>query len=233
MNAESTPPSDMPAETDVTSGTTRVLIVDDHALFRRGLRSVLDSEAGIKVLAEAGTLADARQLRLDNFDVVLLDVRLPDGSGIDFVAQVLAANPGARIVMLTVSDDDADLYEAVKAGAAGYLLKDLAVDEVGEAVRVAAGGESAFSPPMASKLVDGFNEMADRAVRNVDTKLTRREREVLGFVAKGWSNRKIAEALGLSENTIKNHLRNLCEKLGVHTRTEAVTTAVKDGLIDL
>lgn len=218
----------------VTQKPLRVLIVDDHALFRHGLRSVLDAEDDVTVVAEAGTIAEAERVRPDGYDIVLLDVRLPDGSGIDFVPTILDQNPDARVLMLTVSDEGEDLYKAVKAGASGYLLKDLAVDAVTDAVRVAARGESSFSPQMASKLVAGFNEMVGRASRGEgEARLTRREREVLDFVAKGWSNRKIADTMHLSENTVKNHLRNLCEKLDAHTRTEAVTRAVKEGWITL
>lgn len=214
--------------------TKSVLIVDDHALMRRGLRSVLDQEPDINVVAEVGSIAEAEEIDPSTFDIVLLDVRLPDGSGIEFVPKLLEANPGVRVLMLTVSDEGQDLYDAVKAGAAGYLLKDLAVEAVTDAVRVAARGESSFSPQMASKLIDGFNEMADRAARgDSQARLTKREREVLTFVAKGWSNRQIADSMHLSENTVKNHLRNVCEKLGAHTRTEAVTRAVKEGWISL
>ncbi len=218
----------------IEGGPLRVLIVDDHALFRRGLRSVLDVESDIAVVGEAGTLAEAKTFKPSSYDVVLLDIRLPDGSGIDYVQSVLDENPSAKVLMLTVSDDGKDLYGAVKAGAVGYLLKDLAVEAVADAVRVAARGESSFSPQMASKLVAGFNQMADRSARGESAmRLTKREREVLTFVAKGWSNRKVADAMHLSENTIKNHLRNVCEKLGAHTRTEAVTRAVREGWISL
>jgi len=136
--------------------------------------------------------------------------------------------------MLTVSDEDRDLYDAVEAGATGYLLKEIAIEAVADAVRVAARGESSFSPQMATKLVAGFTHMSTLAGhRRGDVHLTKRETEVLGCVAEGWSNRRIADALHLSENTVKNHLRNICEKLGAHSRTEAVARGVKDGWISL
>jgi len=215
-------------------GRLGVLIIDDHALFRRGLRSVLELEDDISVVAEAASLAEAERVDLDGVDVVLLDVSLPDGSGIGLVGSLIEMNPSAKILMLTVSDEDEDLYAAVKAGAVGYLLKEIAVDAVTDAVRVAARGESSFSPQMASKLLAGYTHMSELADRPEGTaRLTRRELEVLGLVAKGWSNRRIADDLHLSENTVKNHLRNVCEKLGAHTRTEAVTTAVREGWISL
>jgi DNA-binding NarL/FixJ family response regulator len=212
----------------------RVMIVDDHALFRHGLRSVLEADAGISVVAEAGSCADLAAVDPAGCDIVLLDVALPDGSGLDELPRILTAAPDTRVVMLTVSDDHHDLYRAVQAGAVGYLLKDLALDAVVDSVRVAAAGDSSFSPQMASKLVAGFNHMADMAAKEAGpTRLTRREREVLTHVAKGWSNRRIADELHLSENTVKNHLRNVCEKLDAHTRTEAVTRAVREGWITL
>lgn len=223
---------DMDDHRNADGHVCRVLIVDDHSVFRHGLRSVLEDESDIDVVAEAGTVAEALAVPAGSYDVVLLDVMLPDGSGIDLVARILDLNPAAKVVMLTVSDEGEDLYNAVTAGAVGYLLKDLAIDAVNDAVRVAARGESSFSPQMASKLVAGFNEIA-AAQTDTRARLTKREREVLSYVAKGWSNRRIADALHLSENTVKNHLRNVCEKLDAHTRTEAVTTAMREGWITL
>lgn len=215
-----------------TDDAYRVLIVDDHSVFRHGLRSVLEAEPDITVVAEAGSVSEALEVTPTSYDVVLLDVMLPDGSGIEVVPRILEQNPEAKVVMLTVSDEGEDLYASVTAGAVGYLLKDLAIDAVTDAVRVAARGESSFSPQMASKLVAGFNEIA-AAQTDTRARLTKREREVLTHVAKGWSNRRIADVLHLSENTVKNHLRNVCEKLGAHTRTEAVTTAMREGWITL
>lgn len=214
-----------------------MLLVDDHAVFRRGMRSVIDEEPDMVVVAEAGSIAELAERdahQTGQVDVALVDVRLPDGSGIDVAAQLLLADPAVRVVMLTVSDDDADLYDAVKAGVVGYLLKEIAIDAVAESVRLAARGESSFSPQMATKLVSGFTHMSTLAGRGPDqTSLTKREAEVLGCVAEGWSNRRIADNLHLSENTVKNHVRNICGKLGAHSRTEAVARGVKGGWITL
>lgn len=223
----------VPGRTDVL----RVLLVDDHAVFRRGLRSVIDVEDDMVVTGEAGSVAELAHLdtaTLGRVDVALVDVRLPDGSGIDVAERLVSGLPDTRVVMLTVSDDDRDLYDAVKAGVVGYLLKEIAIDAVADAVRVAARGESSFSPQMATKLVAGFTHMSTLAgQRPGPARLTRRETEVLGCVAEGWSNRRVADALHVSENTVKNHLRNICEKLGARSRTEAVARGVKDGWISL
>lgn len=213
---------------------TRVLLVDDHAVFRRGMRSVIDEEPDMSVVAEVGSIAELASKHPDRVDVALVDVRLPDGSGIDVAADLLSADPAVSVVMLTVSDDDGDLYGAVKAGAVGYLLKEIAIDAVADAVRSAARGESSFSPQMATKLVSGFTHMSTLAGHGSGpAALTKRETEVLGCVAEGWSNRRIADNLHLSENTVKNHVRNICGKLGAHSRTEAVARGVKAGWISL
>ena len=142
--------------------------------------------------------------------------------------------PSAKIIMLTVSDEEADLYEAVKNGASGYLLKDSSIDEVAQAVRVVAEGQSLISPSMAVKLIDEFKEMSRTDREQVPTpQLTERELEVLRLVAKGMNNRDVAKELFISENTVKNHVRNILEKLQLHSRMEAVMYAVREKLLDI
>jgi DNA-binding NarL/FixJ family response regulator len=143
--------------------------------------------------------------------------------------------PSAKIIMLTVSDEEADLYEAVKSGAAGYLLKDSSIEEVAQAVRVVADGQSLISPSMAVKLIDEFKQMSRPEREHVPggLRLTERELEVLRLVAKGMNNREIARQLYISENTVKNHVRNILEKLQLHSRMEAVMYAVREKLLDL
>ncbi|HWI42884.1 MAG TPA: response regulator transcription factor [Nocardioides sp.] len=213
----------------------RVLVVDDQELFRRGLTMLLGIEDGIEVVGEAGDGADGLDLAVQSLpDVVLLDVRMPRKSGIEACVAIKEAVPTTKIIMLTVSDEEADLYEAVKSGASGYLLKDSSIEEVAQGIRVVADGQSLISPSMAAKLIDEFKVMStpDRSPGPA-LKLTDRELEVLRLVAKGLSNRDVARELAISENTVKNHVRNMLEKLQLHSRMEAVMYAVRAKLVDL
>ncbi len=215
--------------------TIRVLICDDHALFRRGLVMVLESEAGIEVVAEAEDGEDAVARAEETVpDVVLMDVRMPKMSGIEATRAIADVVPSAKILMLTVSDEEEDLYEAVKAGATGYLLKEISIEEVANAIRAVTTGQSLISPSMASKLLSEFNNLAKQAQQKVlAPKLTDRELQVLKLVAQGLSNREVAEQLFISENTVKNHVRNILEKLHLHSRMEAVVYAVREKLLDI
>jgi two-component system NarL family response regulator len=215
----------------------RVLIVDDHVLFRRGLAQLLLLEDGIDVVGE-GEDGEEGVRRAEELapDVVLMDVRMPRVSGIEATRRLAAALPSARILMLTVSDEEDDLYEAIKAGAAGYLLKESSIEEVAEAVRAVMHGQTLISPSMASKLIQEFNNLSRRAEtrRSVPIpRLTEREMDVLRLMARGLSNREIAEHLFISENTVKNHVRNILDKLHLHSRMEAVLYAVKERILDL
>jgi DNA-binding NarL/FixJ family response regulator len=216
----------------------RVLICDDHALFRRGLMMVLEEEDGVEVIAEAADGAEAVDLAARHApDVVLMDVRMPDISGIEATRTIREEMPATRIIMLTVSDDEDDLFEAIKAGATGYLLKEISIDEVADAIRAVVNGRSLLSPQMAAKLITEFSALAQRAegvpAGASGPKLTARELEVLRHVAAGGSNKDIAAELGISENTVKNHVRNILEKLHLHSRMEAVMYAVKEKLLDI
>jgi DNA-binding NarL/FixJ family response regulator len=222
---------------EVPPEVIRVLIADDQALFRRGLFVVLGTEDGVEVVAEAENgqeaIEKARELAPD---VVLMDVRMPKVNGIEAAATIRADLPSTKILMLTVSDEEEDLYEAIKAGANGYLLKEISVEEVAESIRSVMQGQSLISPSMASKLLSEFNALVRRAEDRQQfpaPALTNREIEVLRLVAKGMSNREIAEELYISENTVKNHVRNILEKLHLHNRMEAVIYAVKERLLDI
>ena len=217
----------------------RVMIVDDHALFRRGLEMVLTDEDDIELVGEASDGAEAVENAAEVLpDVVLMDIRMPRSSGIEACRAMKEAAPSAKIVMLTISDEEEDLFEAIKAGASGYLLKDIPLDEVAESVRAVYGGQSLINPSMASKLITEFatlagHESTGRAEQVPAPKLTDREMEVLKLVAKGMNNRDIARELFISENTVKNHVRNILEKLQIHSRMEAVMIAVREKLIEL
>ena len=213
----------------------RVLVVDDQELFRRGLTMLLGAEPGVEVVGEAGDGLEGTSLAATAApDVVLLDIRMPKRSGIEACLAIKEAVPSAKIIMLTVSDEEADLYEAVKSGASGYLLKDSSIEEVAQAIRVVADGQSLISPSMAVKLIDEFKQMSRPEREHVPgLRLTERELEVLRLVAKGMNNREIARELFISENTVKNHVRNILEKLQLHSRMEAVMYAVKEKLLDL
>ena len=216
----------------------RVLVVDDHALFRRGLEMVLAQESDIEVVGEAGDAVAAVERAAALLpDVVLLDVRMPKGSGIEACVEIKEVAPSARIIMLTISDEEADLYEAIKAGATGYLLKEISIDEVSSAVRAVHDGQSLISPAMASKLLTEFALMAKRSNERTEQvptpRLTERELEVLKLVARGLNNRDIARELFISENTVKNHIRNILEKLQLHSRMEAVVYAVREKLLEI
>ncbi len=218
----------------------RALIVDDHALFRRGLEMVLAAEDDIELVGEASDGAEAVQKAGESLpDVVLMDIRMPKSSGIEACREMKEVAPSAKIVMLTISDEEEDLFEAIRAGASGYLLKDIPLDEVADVVRAVHGGQSLINPSMAAKLLTEFAALARReqeeqqAAEQVPApKLTDREMQVLKLVAKGMNNRDIAKELFISENTVKNHVRNILEKLQIHSRMEAVMIAVREKLIE-
>ncbi|MDP8956725.1 MAG: response regulator transcription factor [Actinomycetota bacterium] len=215
----------------------RILIVDDHALFRRGLQMVLKQEPDIDVVGEAGDGHEAVEKAQELMpDVILMDVRMPRRSGIEATEQIKDLLPHVKILMLTISDEEADLYDAIKAGASGYLLKEISIDEVADAIRSVWAGQSRISPSMAAKLLTEFAAMSKRAEERQQLpapRLTDREMEVLKLVAQGLNNRDIAKELFISENTVKNHIRNILEKLHLHSRMEAVVYAVREKLLEI
>src|SRR5450756_195193 len=200
----------------------RVLIADDHALFRRGLEMVLKEEAGIDLVGQASDGAEAVQKAGEALpDVVLMDIRMPKINGIEAARQMKDIAPSAKIVILTISDEEEDLFEAIRAGASGYLLKDIPLDDVAEVVRAVYGGQSLINPSMAGKLLAEFATLAkrddeERAQQVPAPKLTDREMQVLKLVARGMNNRDIAKELFISENTVKNHVRNILELSLIH-----------------
>jgi two-component system NarL family response regulator len=213
----------------------RVLIVDDHALFRKGLELVLAAEPDLEIVGEASEGLEAIDRAADlQPDVVLMDVRMPGVGGIEATRRIRNAQPSTRVVMLTVSEDEEDLFASVRAGATGYLLKEVSIDEVANAVRAVARGQALVTPSMASKLLGEFNVLSRRidAQHGAAPRLTDREVEVLRLVAKGMSNKDIASELVIAENTVKNHVRNILEKLQLKSRMEAAMYAVREKLVD-
>jgi len=199
---------------------------------------VLAEEPDIELVGEASDGAEAVAKAGEALpDVVLMDIRMPKSSGIEACRAMKEVAPSAKIVMLTISDEEEDLFEAIRAGASGYLLKDIPYDEVADVVRAVHGGQSLINPSMAAKLLTEFAALAkrdgeERAQEVPAPKLTDREMEVLRLVARGMNNRDIAKELFISENTVKNHVRNILEKLQIHSRMEAVMIAVRENLIE-
>jgi DNA-binding NarL/FixJ family response regulator len=232
--------SAVPPDTSPRAEPIRTMIVDDHALFRRGLEMVLEEEGDIELVGQASDGAEAVEKAAESLpDVVLMDIRMPRSSGIEACRAMKEAAPSAKIVILTISDEEEDLFEAIRAGASGYLLKDIPLDEVADTVRAVYGGQSLINPSMAGKLLTEFATLAkrdeddtDRAQEVPAPRLTEREMQVLKLVARGMNNRDIAKELFISENTVKNHVRNILEKLQIHSRMEAVMVAVREKLIE-
>ncbi len=212
----------------------RVLVVDDHALFRHGLIEVLRTAPDLVIVGEARDGMEAvEQAAALLPDVVLMDVRMPSVNGIEAARRIRAAQPATRVLMLTESEDEEDLYAAVRAGATGYLLKEVAIDEIADAIRAVAAGQAQMSPSMTTKLLSEFNALSRRLEEEHDgRRLTGRELEVLRLIARGMSNKDIAAELVIAENTVRNHVRNILEKLQVRSRVEAAMYAVREKLVD-
>lgn len=209
-------------------GLVRVLIVDDHEMFATSLRMALSQEADIDVVGTASSLAQARNLVVTlEPEVVLLDHRLPDGLGVDSIIELRRLRSEAKIVMLTAAAEDNVLVTATEAGCAGFLLKTSPLEELVAAVRTAAAGEMLVSTELLSRLLGRLR--ADRAAPAAD--LTGREREILQLIAEGLTNAAIARRLFISVNTVRNHVQSLLAKLGAHSKLEALSVAVRDGLI--
>jgi DNA-binding NarL/FixJ family response regulator len=208
----------------------RTVLVDDHALFRDGVASLLLAW-GHEVVGQASDGAEAVDLVDETSpEVVLMDVRMPNVSGIEATARIKERHPEVAIVMLTVSEDEADLFRAIKAGAQGYLLKNLEAPQLRSMLEGVARGEPAITPATAARIIDEFLRAPDVA-RQDTQRLTDRELEVLKFVTVGLRNREIATELGISENTVKFHLKNIVEKLHAQNRAELAARAVREGLV--
>jgi DNA-binding NarL/FixJ family response regulator len=217
------------------NGHIRVLIADDHELFRRGLEQALDGEPDIDVIGEAEDGVEATEQTLTLLpDIVLMDVRMPGITGVEAAQRILTERPEVKVVMLSGSDDKEDLFAAVRAGVSGYLLKEVSIDELADAVRAVHRGQGLLAPVMIAPLMAEFTVLSQRVddtAPRAAPKLTDRELEVLRLVATGMSNKEIAGELVIAENTVKNHVRNILEKLRLRSRTEAAMYAVREKLV--
>jgi DNA-binding NarL/FixJ family response regulator len=220
----------------MSSQNIKVLLADDHAVVRQGTRELLDREEGIDVIAEASDGKEAVQKAIRGRpDVVVMDFAMPELNGIEATRQIKAVAPGITILVLTAYDSDQYIFAFLEAGAAGYLLKDVQVDELIDAIRAVHAGESILHPAIARKVISRFARPGAQA-RTIHApldQLTDRELEVLKVAAKGMSNREIAQELSISVRTVQTHLTNIFNKMGVGSRTEAVVHALRKNLITL
>ena len=214
----------------------RVLLADDHAVVRQGTRELLDRQEGIDVVAEASDGKEAVQLAIkERPHVVVMDFAMPKLNGIEATRQIKAVAPGIAILVLTAYDSEQYIFAFLEAGAAGYLLKDVRVDELVEAIRAVHAGESMLHPAIARKVINRFGQPEQKTTMvhvGLD-QLTDREVEVLKLAAKGMSNREISDDLIISVRTVQTHLTNIFNKMGVGSRTAAVVHALRRGLISL
>ena len=211
---------------------TRILLADDHPVVRRGLRLVLDAEPDLEVVAEAGTGAEAVEHALDeDVDLAILDIAMPRLTGLQAASEISRRAPEVRVLILSMHDNEQYLFEALRAGASGYVLKSAADRDLIEACRAAMRGEPFLYPGAVRALVRDFIERAERGERVPDDPLTPRELEVVKLIAEAMTSREIAETLVISEKTVERHRANILEKLGMRDRVELTRYAIRRGLV--
>lgn len=211
----------------------RVLIADDHAIVRQGLRSILESEEGIEVIGEAIDGEDAVAKVADMLpDVVLMDISMPKLTGVQAVWRIAQNTPSAKVIILTNYDDDDLIYESTKAGAVGYLMKDVPPERLTQAIRAAAEGYFLISPKVGRRMMDEFTRTSESRLKlaeDLTATLTAREKEVLELITKGHSNKEIADILFIAEKTVKTHISNILSKLHVTNRSQAICYVMQKG----
>jgi DNA-binding NarL/FixJ family response regulator len=209
----------------------RVLIADDHPLFRHGIRGLLDATPDFETIGEATSgdeaISQAHELQPD---VILMDIRMPGVNGIEATRRILHAHPQIRVLMVTMFEDDASVFTAMRAGAHGYILKDAQKEDLLRAIRAVGSGEAIFSPAIASRMIAFFNTTRPAAPAQVFPELTEREREILDLIAQGLNNGEVAARLVLSSSTVRNYVSNIFSKLQVADRGQAIVKARDAGL---
>jgi two-component system response regulator DegU len=225
---------------------TKIVIIDDHQLFREGVKRILDFEPSFEVVAEGDDGEEALAIvEAHKPDVVIMDINMPKVNGVEATKQLIEANAETKVIILSIHDDENYVTHALKTGARGYLLKEMDADTLIEAVKVVADGGSYLHPKVTHNLVNEFRRLATSSGQATPTQhlqpeirrplhiLTRRECEVLQMLADGKSNRGIGEALFISEKTVKNHVSNILQKMSVNDRTQAVVVAIKNGWVEV
>lgn len=213
----------------------RILLVDDHILFRKGMAALLSNHPEFQVVGEAGDGVEAvSEARESMPDVILMDISMPNCNGLEATKRIKREMPHVKIVILTVSDDDQNLFEAIKSGAQGYLLKNLEPYQLYRLLKSISKGEAPLSGVMAAKILQEFSRpgQGSEPALDIAAELTPRETDVLQLIAEGLTNKEIAVTLVISENTVKIHLRNILEKLHLQNRIQAAVYAVRQGLVD-
>lgn len=222
---------------------TKIIIIDDHQLFREGVKRILDFEDTFEVVAEGDDGTDVLSLYANNLpDVVLMDINMPNRNGVEATAELISKFPDAKVIMLSIHDDETYVTHALKSGALGYMLKEMDADQIVEAIKVVANGGSYLHPKVTKNLVAEFRRLSEHEnkgnfhqteIRRPFHLLTKRECEVLQLLTDGQSNRTIGDTLFISEKTVKNHVSSILQKMNVNDRTQAVVTAIKNGWVEV
>ena len=228
----------------ISQDVIKIALIDDHKLFREGVKRILSFEPAFDVVAEAGDGRDAKEI-VEKYrpDIILMDINMPQINGIEATKQLLEDNPDLKVIILSIHDDENYVTHALQSGAQGYLLKEMDTDSLMEAIKVVYDGGSYLHPKVTHNLVQEYrrlvknsqteNSVAEMEYRKPLHLLTKRECQVLQLLSEGQSNRKIAETLVISEKTVKNHVSNILQKMNVNDRTQAVVTAIRNGWVEV